>query len=62
MKILDDFIREIRKFGITKASRLSGVPRDTIYAWVYGKNIPTLTKAQKVANAIGLEFLLFEKE
>lgn len=61
MKILDDFIAEIKKFGITKVSRLSGVPLITISNWVYGRYVPTLNNAQKVANAMGLEFLIFEK-
>lgn len=61
MKILDEFIAEIKKFGVTKASKISGVPRDTIFGWTHGKSIPTLTNAQRVANAVGLEFLLFDK-
>lgn len=62
MKVLNEFIEEIRKFGQAKASRLSGIDRKTIMRWCNHKNIPTLGKAQKVANAMGLEFLLFEKE
>lgn len=61
-KLLDDFISEIKKFGISKAERLSGINRNTISAWIRKKYIPTMDNAQKVANAMGLEFLLFEKE
>lgn len=61
MKILDEFIAEIRKFGVRKVSRLSGVSEVTIYNWTQKRIIPTLTNAQKVANAMGLEFLIFEK-
>ena len=62
MKILDEFIAEIRKFGAKKASQISGVPVNTIYEWTAGRKIPTLINAQKVADAMGLEFLLFDKE
>lgn len=62
MKILDEFIAEIRKFGVRKVSRLSGVSEVTIYNWTQKRIIPTLTNAQKVANAMGLEFLLFDLE
>jgi transcriptional regulator with XRE-family HTH domain len=62
MKIIDEFIKEVRKFGQKKASRLSGVPFETINNWCTGECIPRLDKAQKVADAMGLEFLLFDKE
>lgn len=61
-KLIDDFITEIKKFGISKVSRLSGVKIGTISNWCRKKYIPTIDNAQKVANAMGLEFLLFEKE
>jgi DNA-binding phage protein len=61
MKILDDFISEIKKFGVHKVAKISGVPAWTIYEWTRGKHIPTLVNAQKVANAMGLEFLIFDK-
>ena len=60
MKILKDFVKEIRKFGIRKASILSGVSYETIYNWTFRGKSPLLTTAQKVANAMGLEFLLFD--
>lgn len=62
MDILKEFIEEIKKFGIKKAAELSGVSRFTIYDWTRGKRIPTIVNAQKVANAMGMEFLLFEME
>ena len=61
MKILEEFIAEIRKFGVKKVSRLSGVSWVTIYNWTQKRAIPTLTNAQRVANAMGLEFLIFDK-
>lgn len=61
-KVMVDFIAEIKKFGISKASRLSGVTVGTIWEWTAGKRIPTLVNAAKVADAMGLEFLLFDKE
>lgn len=60
MKILDEFISEIKKFGVKKVAKLSGVSVHTIYGWTRGRLIPSLTNAQNVANAMGLEFLLFE--
>lgn len=61
MKVLDEFISEIRKFGAKKAADLSGVSVQNIYDWTNKRSIPTLINAQKVANAMGLEFLIFEK-
>lgn len=60
MDILKDFIAEVKKFGVHKIAKISGVPANTIYEWTRGKNIPTLVNAQKVANAMGMEFLLFD--
>lgn len=60
--ILDVFIDEIRKFGAYRAAKKAGIPKDTVYCWIYGKAIPTMTNAIKVADAMGLEFLLFDKE
>lgn len=61
-KSLDDLIYEIKKFGIKKLADLSGVARSTITKWCSREVIPTLINAEKVANIMGLEFLLFEKE
>ena len=62
MKILDEFIEEIKKFGVSNAAMLSGVSQPALWKWIEGKTIPTLVNAQKVANAMGLEFLLFDME
>ncbi len=62
MRILDEFVGEIKKFGVSKVAKLSCVSKTTIYGWLEGTRIPTLVNAQKVANAMGLEFLLFEEE
>ena len=61
-RLLEEFITEIKKFGQHKVAYLSGVSRSTITLWCSKKAIPTIVNAQKVANAMGLEFLLFEKE
>jgi transcriptional regulator with XRE-family HTH domain len=60
MPILDEFIKEIKEFGIYKAAKISGVSAYTLYNWTQKKAMPSLAKAQKVANAMGLEFLIFE--
>ena len=60
MKILDEFKAEIKKFGIKKVARLSGVSEWTIGQWLYQGRSPTLVNAQKVLNAMGLEFLIFD--
>ncbi len=62
MKILEEFIAELKKFGIKKAAALCDIPAGTIYQWTAGNRIPTLVNAQKVANAMGLEFLIFNME
>ena len=61
-KILNDFLTEIKRFGARKAAKKSGVGYTTILNWINGKFCPTLDNAQKVADAMGLEFLLFDKE
>lgn len=61
-KLINEFLNEIKKFGIAKVSNLSGVARTTLTKWCSGEIVPTFVNAQKVANAMGLEFLLFEKE
>lgn len=62
MRILDEFVGEIKRFGVLKVAELSCVSKTTIYEWLRGTRIPSLVNAQKVANAMGLEFLLFEEE
>lgn len=62
VEILDDFINEIKKHTIKELAAKSGVHENTIYNWTKRKEIPTLINAQKVANAMDMEFLLFEKE
>ena len=61
MTIIEEFLSEIKKYGIVQASRKSGVPIGTINGWVYEGRAPRLDNAQKVADAMNLEFLLFEK-
>ena len=61
-KSLNDLIYEIKKFGIQKVVDLTGISRSTITKWCSREIIPTITNAEKVANVMGLEFLLFEKE
>lgn len=61
-KILKELLKEIRQRGAYAVSKLSGVPKTTIESWLYGKAIPSLTKAEKVADGMGLELLLFDKE
>jgi len=61
MNILNEFITEIKRFGVLNAARLAGISAKTIYNWTEGITIPTLVKAQQVANAMGLEFLIFDK-
>ena len=61
MDILNEFLNDINKFGVSKVARLSGVSSKTIYNWIYKITTPTLVKAQQVADAMGLEFLLFDK-
>ncbi|WP_251183383.1 helix-turn-helix domain-containing protein [Anaerocaecibacter muris] len=61
-KILDELLKEIRRRGAYEVSRTSGIPKTTIESWLYGKAIPSLVKAARVADAMGLELLLFEKE
>lgn len=61
-KILNELIDEIRKRGAYEVSKKSGIPKSTIESWIYGKAIPSLTKAEQVADAMDLEILLFDKE
>lgn len=61
-KILEELLKEIRRRGAHEVSKKSGVAKSTIESWLYGKAIPSLTKAEKVADGMGLELLLFDKE
>lgn len=61
-KILEEFILEVKRFGVMNAARASGVSSATIKGWVHDKINPTLATAAKVADAMGMEFLLFDKE
>ena len=61
MKIIKEFLSEVKKFGIIQASRVSGVPVSTINGWIYKGRAPSFENAVKVADAMGLEFLLFDK-
>jgi len=60
--INQEFLKEIKKFGIYKVANKSGVSVSTIKSWVYFNVTPSLINAQKVADAMGLEFLIFDKE
>lgn len=60
-KLLDDFLNEIKKVGAAKVARLSGFSATIIYDWIHKRKTPTLLNAQKVANAMGLEFLIFDQ-
>lgn len=61
-KILNDFIAEIRKHSVYGLARKSGVSVTAIESWIYEKSVPSLINAARVADAMGLEFLLFDKE
>lgn len=60
-KVIDEFLEELKKFGVRKAARLSGIHEQTLYTWTQKRREPRLSTAQKVANIMGLEFLLFDK-
>lgn len=62
MNVVEEFYKEIRKFGVRRAALLSNVSANTISSWLKGKRNPTLQNAQKVANVMKLEFLLFDME
>lgn len=62
MDILDKFLDEIRRFGVYDLSDMTGIAVSTIYTWINKHSIPSLINAQKCANAMGLELLLFDKE
>lgn len=61
-KILADFLNEIKKYGAKRAAQESGIAYTTILSWIHGRACPTLDNAAKVADILGLEFLLFDKE
>lgn len=60
-KILDELLKEIRLRGSLEVSRKSGIAKNTIESYLYGKAIPSLVKAEKLADAMGLELLMFDK-
>lgn len=61
-KLLDDFLTEVKKYSAVELSKKSGVNPNTIYSWRHGTSIPNLESAELVADAMDMEFLLFDKE
>ena len=61
MKIVDEFIEEVKKYGAYKLSKKVDITFSTINNWMKGKGCPSLENAQMCADAMGLEFLLFDK-
>lgn len=61
MNAYEMFLDEIRKRNVNIISEKSGVSINTIYGWTSGMTTPKLTTAMKVADAMGMEFLLFDK-
>jgi transcriptional regulator with XRE-family HTH domain len=59
MKILCFLVEEMKKYGIRNIARKTGIAECTLRNWVSGKAVPTLSKAQIVANAMGMDFFLF---
>jgi hypothetical protein len=62
MDILDKLLDEIKRFGVYNLSDATDIAVSTIYTWINKHSIPSLINAQKCANAMGLELLLFDKE
>lgn len=61
MDIVEELIEETRNYKIEDLAKKTGLCRSTIAGWRNGMQ-PTLANAQKVANAMGMEFLLFPQE
>lgn len=59
MKILYQLNEEIKKRGVRNVAKKAGVSEFTLNNWLYGKSVPTISTAQKVANAMGMELFLF---
>lgn len=62
VKAYDDFIEELRKQNIAEISRHFGMSPNTLSAWVSLKNVPSFLDAAKIADYLGFEFLMFDKE
>ena len=37
MKVLDEFLEELKKFGVRKAARIVGIHEQTLYKWTQKK-------------------------
>lgn len=61
MKLLYELNAEMKKFGICKLAKLSGFSANTLYNWTSGKSVPTLLNAEKVARAMGFDYVLTKK-
>ena len=62
MNILDDFLKEVKAFGVMKLSRKTGISCMTMYNWLHGRFLPSLEAIVKCLDAMGLELLIFDKE
>lgn len=62
-KIVNDFINAILVSGLTQKeiALRSGVHENTINQWVTKRFIPSMEKASKVTEAIGMEFIICKK-
>ena len=62
--ILDLILVAIKSSGktIAQISEKSGVNRNTISSWFYGKSSPTVFNAEAVLNTIGYTLILEKRE
>lgn len=62
MSVLEELIEEIKAEGINKVASEANVAVRTLSNWLSGSNIPVLTTAELVADAMGYKFILVPKE
>lgn len=62
MSVLEELIEEIKAEGINKVASEANVAVRTLRNWLSGSNIPVLTTAELVADAMGYKLILVPKE
>ena len=61
LNVIEDFLNQVRIYGLSMAARKSGVSFGTIAGWIYEGRAPRFDLVIRLADAIGMEFLLFDK-
>jgi DNA-binding phage protein len=61
-KLLEQLLELVRKNGIRKTARDTGICLRTIEDWLYKSQSPSLVNAERVLNALGYEIAIVKAQ